>query len=473
MSDPVRHHRKNAKVQHPREGNPSIQRLRGGSPQVQSPQGGSPNVQHPRGGSPSVECPAPTRGEPERRASSAHEGGARASSAHEGGTRTSSAHEGGARASSAHEGGARASSAHEGGAHVSSAHEGGARASSAHEGGARASSAHEGGARASSAHEGGARASRISVSVSTFSLVAIAIERYSAICNPLKSRAWQTRSHAYRVIASTWILSLIIMIPYPVFSTLMAFPKANNSTGHNCRLMWPKDQVQQAWTGSDRRRSGTGSDPRQSRTVVETEAAPAALLLAVEMVEAEAAGILLVGGGAHRNGLNVMGNPATSSDEGDGCYIQVTKCQNMVEMSTLNPSGGTKMDRARSNTSEAKLMAKKRVVRMLIVIVAMFFVCWMPIYSVNTWRAFDHHTAHKVLSGAPISFIHLMSYTSACVNPIIYCFMNKRFRKTFLATFACCWRPCCHFQETKDEVAGTVASLSKFSYTTVSTLGPS
>ncbi|MBN3286216.1 CCKAR protein, partial [Polyodon spathula] len=87
----------------------------------------------------------------------------------------------------------------------------------------------------------------ISVSVSTFSLVAIAIERYSAICNPLKSRAWQTRSHAYRVIASTWILSLIIMIPYPVFSTLMAFPKANNSTGHNCRLMWPKDQVQQAW----------------------------------------------------------------------------------------------------------------------------------------------------------------------------------------------------------------------------------
>ncbi|MGH0171689.1 UNVERIFIED_CONTAM: hypothetical protein FKN15_061737, partial [Acipenser sinensis] len=89
--------------------------------------------------------------------------------------------------------------------------------------------------------------SGISVSVSTFSLVAIAIERYSAICNPLKSRAWQTRSHAYRVIASTWILSLIIMIPYPVFSTLMAFPKANNSTGHNCRLMWPKDQVQQAW----------------------------------------------------------------------------------------------------------------------------------------------------------------------------------------------------------------------------------
>ncbi|MBN3281004.1 CCKAR protein, partial [Polyodon spathula] len=360
----------------------------------------------------------------------------------------------------------------------------------------------------------------ISVSVSTFSLVAIAIERYSAICNPLKSRAWQTRCHAYRVIASTWILSLIVMIPYPVFSTLMAFPKANNSTGHNCRLMWPNDQVQQAWylmllitlffipgivmiiayglisrelyrgiqfeLDQKKEISGQGKHHKDNRLkfakrhlnngyefwskvfgVMKQKSRYLVRLIVVTFGESLEHGV------AHKNGLNVMGNPANSSDEGDGCYIQVTKCQNTVEMSTLNPSGGTKMDRARSNTSEAKLLAKKRVIRMLIVIVAMFFVCWMPIYSVNTWRAFDHHTAHKVLSGAPISFIHLMSYTSACVNPIIYCFMNKRFRKTFLATFACCWRPCCRFQATKDDVAGTGASLSKFSYATVSTLGPS
>lgn len=59
--------------------------------------------------------------------------------------------------------------------------------------------------------------SGVSVSISNLSLVAIAIESYSAICNPLKSRAWQTRSHAYRVIAATWVVSLLIMVPYPVF----------------------------------------------------------------------------------------------------------------------------------------------------------------------------------------------------------------------------------------------------------------
>lgn len=87
----------------------------------------------------------------------------------------------------------------------------------------------------------------ISVSISTFSLVAIAIERYSAICNPLKSRAWQTRSHAYRVITATWVVSLLIMVPYPVFSTLKYFPKTNSTVGHMCRLDWPSEQAEQTW----------------------------------------------------------------------------------------------------------------------------------------------------------------------------------------------------------------------------------
>ncbi|GCC40136.1 hypothetical protein chiPu_0023955, partial [Chiloscyllium punctatum] len=82
--------------------------------------------------------------------------------------------------------------------------------------------------------------------VSTFSLVAIAIERYSAICNPLKSRVWQTRSHAYRVIAITWLLSIVIMIPYPVYNLLHPFLKADRSRAHNCRLTWPSKHVQQA-----------------------------------------------------------------------------------------------------------------------------------------------------------------------------------------------------------------------------------
>uniref|UniRef100_A0A8C9SF56 Gastrin/cholecystokinin type B receptor n=1 Tax=Scleropages formosus TaxID=113540 RepID=A0A8C9SF56_SCLFO len=304
----------------------------------------------------------------------------------------------------------------------------------------------------------------ISVSISTFSLVAIAIERYSAICNPLKSRAWQTRSHAYRVIAATWVLSLIIMAPYPIFSRLVTFTKSNSTAqAHMCRISWPRSQVEQYIL----------------LLFVLFFIPGVVMIIAYGLISRELyRGIQFEleqkkESNGQKNGLNGM--VSSGSDEGDGCYMQVAKRSAAMEMSALAPAGGAKVDRPRSNTSEARLMAKRRVIRMLIVIVALFFICWMPIYSANTWKAFDLQSAQRALSGAPISFIHLLSYTSSCVNPIIYCFMNKRFRKALLATFACCCRPCRRRRPrhpAEDDITATGASLSKFSYTTVSTVGP-
>ncbi|XP_017324646.1 cholecystokinin receptor [Ictalurus punctatus] len=302
-----------------------------------------------------------------------------------------------------------------------------------------------------------------SVSISTFSLVAIAIERYSAICNPLKSRAWQTRSHAYKVISMTWALSFLIMTPYPVFSSLVSYPKPNNITAHMCRHDWPKDQVKQAWC---------------ILLLLILFVIPGVVMItAYGLISRELyCGIQfeLEQKKGHRTKNGAAATISSGIDHGDGCYIQVLKRPNSMEMSTLTLTTSAKVDRPRSNTSESKLMAKRRVIRMLIVIVSMFFICWMPLYSVNTWKAFHPPSAHRALSGAPISFIHLLSYTSACVNPIIYCFMNKRFRKALLTTFSCCCQSCRprSFNEGDEDVTATGASVSKFNYTTISTMGP-
>ncbi|XP_038573366.1 cholecystokinin receptor [Micropterus salmoides] len=319
----------------------------------------------------------------------------------------------------------------------------------------------------------------ISVSISTFSLVAIAIERYSAICNPLKSRSWQTRSHAYRVIAATWVVSLIVMVPYPVFSVLKSFPKSNGTVGHMCRLDWPSQQAEQTW---------------YVLLLFTLFFIPGVVMIvAYGLISRELVRGIQFELGQNRETTgkkNGIGRAVTgSNDDDDGCYIQVSKKpSSALELPTLSASTGAiqaKPERARSNTSEAKLQAKRRVIRMLMVIVALFFICWMPLYSANTWKAFDLKSASKALSGAPISFIHLLSYTSACVNPIIYCFMNTRFRKALLSTFACCcrnWlcRQCwwCRKREAGEDglTAASMAtsmatSMSKFSYTTVSTTG--
>uniref|UniRef100_A0A8D2LSA0 Gastrin/cholecystokinin type B receptor n=1 Tax=Varanus komodoensis TaxID=61221 RepID=A0A8D2LSA0_VARKO len=301
----------------------------------------------------------------------------------------------------------------------------------------------------------------MSVSVSTFSLVAIAIERYNAICNPLQSRVWQTRSHACRVIAATWLLSALLMLPYPVYSTTSALPSQPDVS--QCSPRWPGHLVEQAWY---------------------------VLLLTIlffipGLVMSVAYGLIsreLYRGirfemGLAREAKAQRGGgpgPAAPCEEGDGCYVQVPRpAGGAVELSVLVPADSARKEPARINSSEAKLVAKKRVIRMLVVIVVVFFVCCLPTNVANTWRAFDPHVAKRALSGTPISFIHLLLYTSTCANPFIYCFMNKRFRKAAAAAFSRCllprrWR---RPHPPDEEATAGAASLSKVSYTTVSSVG--
>ncbi|NWS79012.1 CCKAR protein, partial [Crotophaga sulcirostris] len=246
----------------------------------------------------------------------------------------------------------------------------------------------------------------VSVSVSTFSLVAIALERYSAICRPLQSRAWQTRSHACRVIAGTWALSALLMLPYAAYSTTRPVPTRPPRT--QCFHQWPSDRVRQAWY---------------------------ILLLLIlffipGVVMAVAYGLISrelyrgirfeVDVKGEAGAPRAPGSAAPACDEGDGCYLQLSRPGGALELRALGGATAPPQDRARVNTSEAKLVAKRRVIRMLVAIVAMFFLCWLPVFAANTWRAFAPAAAQRALSGTPISFIHLLSYTSACANPLIY-----------------------------------------------------
>uniref|UniRef100_A0A3Q3WVZ2 Gastrin/cholecystokinin type B receptor n=1 Tax=Mola mola TaxID=94237 RepID=A0A3Q3WVZ2_MOLML len=260
----------------------------------------------------------------------------------------------------------------------------------------------------------------VSVSVSTFNLVAISLERYSAICNPLTSRSWQTKSHAAKVITATWVASFILMLPYPISSTLKPFTRRDNSTGHMCRLVWPNDIIQQSWYVS---------------LLLLLFLIPGIIMMtAYGLISLELyRGIKYELSTRKSNRDRQSSTGCIKPGDSDGCYMQPSKRKSLIGLS--NPSSKPMMGRVCSST--ANLMAKKRVIRMLLVIVFLFFLCWTPVFVVNAWQAFDRRSAYR-LTGAPISFIHLLSYTSACVNPIIYCFMNKRFRQGMLATFTCC-----------------------------------
>ncbi|XP_045870104.1 gastrin/cholecystokinin type B receptor isoform X2 [Meles meles] len=325
----------------------------------------------------------------------------------------------------------------------------------------------------------GAGTRGVSVSVSTLSLVAIALERYSAICRPLQARVWQTRSHAVRVIIATWMLSGLLMVPYPVYT---AVQPAGASRVLQCVHRWPNARARQTWSvllllllffvpgvvmavayGLISRELYLGlrfdeDSDNESQSRVRSQ---------------EGLRNGTGPGPAHPTGCCRPGN-GLAGEDGDGCYVQLPRSRQTLELSALTaPTPGPGYG---PRPYQAKLLAKKRVVRMLLVIVVLFFLCWLPLYSANTWRAFDSSGAHRALSGAPISFIHLLSYASACVNPLVYCFMHRRFRQACLETCGrCCPRPPrARPRPLPDEDPPTpsIASLSRLSYTTISTLGP-
>ena len=83
------------------------------------------------------------------------------------------------------------------------------------------------------------------------------------------------------------------------------------------------------------------------------------------------------------------------------------------------------------------LRRKKRVIQMLGVVVAEFFVCWTPLYIMNTWYLFSPTGLYNMIGPLGVSLIQLLAYFSSCSNPITYCFMNRGFRIAFCHVFGC------------------------------------
>ncbi|XP_055617474.1 dopamine D2-like receptor isoform X2 [Toxorhynchites rutilus septentrionalis] len=126
--------------------------------------------------------------------------------------------------------------------------------------------------------------------------------------------------------------------------------------------------------------------------------------------------------------------------------------------SPVNESYATAFSRQaiRSTYMDKSIEAKKKVIRMLFVIIAEFFVCWAPLHILNTIYLYSPSLVYKYISSNGVSLVQLMAYISSCCNPITYCFMNRRFRQAFLNIFGCYQHRvfpclCCCFRCTADE----------------------
>ncbi|XP_055914414.1 cholecystokinin receptor type A isoform X2 [Eupeodes corollae] len=307
-----------------------------------------------------------------------------------------------------------------------------------------------------------------SVSVSAWTLVAISCERYYAICHPLRSRTWQTLKHAYKLIALIWICSLMFMVPIAVLSKLIPIGKGH----HKCREYWPPSvkQYEKAYN--------IFLDLILLIIPVVVLTATYSLIsrtlwhgMRAEKVAKSTQSNNLMEVFINKNGSpsnrSFMSYRTTSRDNLANYTQYANNCvQTPTTFKEFSYSTRRKQGLRRTNI-EKSLQNKKRVIKMLFMVVLEFFICWTPLYTINTISMFSPSLVYQNLGYSGVIFFQLLAYSSSCCNPITYCFMNRGFRKAFLNLFRCFKR----FRSPKRKISiGDVATqdtdleISKFQF---------
>lgn len=303
----------------------------------------------------------------------------------------------------------------------------------------------------------------VSVGASCFTLVAISLERYFAICRPLQSRRWQTLSHAYRIIGVCWVLALIIVIPIAVSTRHITVAPGVNM----CRELWDNENLEKAYTvfldvvllliplclmtGAYTKIMTTlckgislEDHLQYSKRYSNGSISKASLLVSINNSSCGTRASLI------KNGHSVIGR-----NDPERNYMTI-HLRDISPCSSEESTPRRKLDHTRiirQTNQERSREAKLRVVRMLFVVVIEFFVCWTPLYTVQTWKSFHDESIRENISSFMWSCIFVLSYLSSCCNPITYCFMNRRFRQSFAAAFKKCF--CCKKTGSEFSYAGT------------------
>ncbi|ESO87099.1 hypothetical protein LOTGIDRAFT_107384 [Lottia gigantea] len=218
------------------------------------------------------------------------------------------------------------------------------------------------------------------ISVSVFTFMAIAIDRYMAIIHPLKPRL--TGRIVLTIIVAIWIASFLLALPNLLYATVYDVPKQDGTVRSICYLEWP--------------------DGGASKSLA-ADLAYNILLMIVNYF------------------LPMMTLACT--------YTRIS-----WELWGSQAIGETVPMQAE------RVKSKRKVVKMMIVVVLIFAVCWFPMHlyfiltNVKPSIVFMENIQQFYL------IIYWLAMSNSMYNPIIYCWMNARFRHGFIRFFRC--SPC-------------------------------
>ncbi|XP_056646758.1 pyroglutamylated RF-amide peptide receptor-like [Diorhabda sublineata] len=242
----------------------------------------------------------------------------------------------------------------------------------------------------------------VSAICSVLTLTAISIERYYAIVHPMKAKYVCTISQAKRIILVIWILAIILGVP--TLKAQLHLPVGKRNESNYCVRGWDDNPTIHKF--------------HELYMFILIFVGPFCIM-------------------AFSYGLicweiwKVIERRSTMTSEQvlsrlPGKYT-ISQNKKLIENTNTNNSSKTK-NSARDDTTVVK-----QVICMLVTVVVLFAVCWTPMLIDNVLTAygvlpFMKFGTIKYMSNA----FSLMAYFNSCINPIIYGFMSKSFRDSFV-----------------------------------------
>ncbi|EFX77113.1 hypothetical protein DAPPUDRAFT_54432 [Daphnia pulex] len=206
----------------------------------------------------------------------------------------------------------------------------------------------------------------VTVAASVFTLVAISFDRYIAIVHPLRPR--MSKCIARIAITLIWLASCILAVPCLLYSQIISHKYSNGEIRIVCIIVWP---------------DGLPSVSQQD--------------FIYNIVFTVLTYLIPV---------SVMGV----------CYSRMSyilwRSQTIGEL----------------NQRQAEsIQSKRKVVRMFMVIVMLFAVCWLPYHGYFVYQFIDDQViSYKYVQHIFLAF-YWLAMSNAMINPLVYYYMNARF----------------------------------------------
>ena len=218
----------------------------------------------------------------------------------------------------------------------------------------------------------------VSIAATVFTMMFISFDRFYAIFYPLREKIFRKP----KILSATiWILSLVLMVPYPMLYQIEYNPQVDK---HFCVQVWP-------WQDKN------------------------------DVSNAETYRVLRI---FHITIFVVLyAWPLTIT-----AVIYFLICRKLWLRKI--PGNVTTTNRAAAEKS------KRKVVRLLVVIVLVFAICWFPNYVDHYIWFVRPDLRYSIPEEAQLMFLWL-AHANSAINPCLYILLNSKFRKELFATIVC------------------------------------